>query len=361
MVVDRLAADGVTAFLDPQGGILEQVEIAYGGRTITPLHSAPWRGGTETFSSKVAPIEATLAGDFFCAPFGSSEGLPIHGWPANGHWQRAGLDESPNRLEVRYELDQRVQGARLAKIITLLPGHPMVYQRHVFKGGNGALPVAHHAMIHVPGGAELSFSTKAFGLTPNDAVEPDPRRGRSLLAYPQRFETLSDILLADGHRANASRYPFASGHEDITVQVEAPNKDFAWSAAVAPKDGFVFFGLKNPQELPETILWMSNGGRNYEPWLGRHTAVLGIEEAATGMHSSGAFSGTEPSPLGYPVGVMLEEGKQATIRYIFGAIPCPSGWTKVSSVHAEAGQLQLTDISGGSISLPFDDGFLAAH
>ena len=38
----------------------------------------------------------------------------------------------------RYELAEKVRGATVTKEITLRPGHPLVYQRHILAGGDGA-------------------------------------------------------------------------------------------------------------------------------------------------------------------------------------------------------------------------------
>ena len=164
-------------------------------------------------------------------------------------------------LTARFELAEAVRGARVTKEVTLRPGHPVVYQRHVLAGGEGAVPVAHHAMIHVPGGARLSFSPKDFGATPATPQESDPARGRSILAYPQRFADLSEVRLADGQIRTARSYPFAEGHEDFLTLFDPPDARTGWSAAVASADGFVFFAVKDAQVLGQTSLWMSNGGR----------------------------------------------------------------------------------------------------
>jgi hypothetical protein len=255
-------------------------------------------------------------------------------------------------LTARYRLEQSVSGAELVKEITLVAGQPIVYQRHVFRGGAGHIPIAHHAMIRVPGGARLSFSPKAFGKTPNGAPETDPARGNSIFAYPQTFTSLRAVKLRDGRTVDASRYPFDDGHEDISVQAEAPGAKLGWSAAVAIGDGFVFFAVKDATRLPETILWMSNGGRSYSPWNSRHRAVVGIEEAATAMHATGDLGGAgSTSSAGLATG--LDLGGETAIRYAFGAIAVPSGWSEIARVEAAEDLLTLHDIGGGSVALPF--------
>ena len=285
-----IATDGIALSFEPQGGIIDRVTIdaasAGGSEPLRPLHRAPWVESGEALPDFVAPIEARLAGDFFCAPFAqASAEVAIHGWAANGTWDTAGRKTTADgAVTATYRLRQDILGARLTKEITLCPGHPIVYQRHTFEGGEGLLPVAHHAMLHVPGGAQLSFSTKHSGATPGQGLETDPARGRSILRYPQRFDDLSSVSRADGATVDASFYPFDSGHEDLVVLTERPGTRLGWSAAVAARDGFVFFAVKDAAALPQTVLWMSNGGRDYAPWNGRHRAVIGIEEAATGIH-----------------------------------------------------------------------------
>lgn len=352
--MDRIATNGIALTFNPEGGIIDELTIDTADGPLQPLHRAPWVRAGETLPPEVAPVESRLAGDFFCAPFGASApDVPIHGWAANGHWTAQGRSESADgALTACYTLDQAVHGARLTKEITLVAGHPIVYQRHVFSGGTGLIPIAHHAMIHVPGGAQLSFSPKAFGKTMATAPETEPARGRSIFAYPQTFDTLKAVKLADRKTIDASRYPFDTGHEDLSILAEAPGARLGWSAAVAPKDGFVFFAVKDAARLPETILWMSNGGRSYTPWNSRHRAVVGIEEAATAAHATGALAGApSPSPAGLATGVDL--GGEVAVRYAFGAIRVPAGWSEVVRIEAAAELLVLHDIGGGSVTLPF--------
>ena len=99
-----------------------------------------------------------------------------------------------------------MQGATVIKELSVQDGHPFVYQRHLFIGGSGALPVANHAMIAVPNGAKLSFSRKRWWETLAEPLETD--RGRSCLAYPRRSEDAAEFPAADGGTVNLHRYPW---------------------------------------------------------------------------------------------------------------------------------------------------------
>jgi len=352
--IDVISADGISLRFDREGGIVADLAITRDGRTIRPLHRAPWVDSGEALPDDVAPIERKLAGDFFCAPFARAEGgAPIHGWPANAEW-RGDIAVQPDELvRATYRLAAMVSRAALVKYIALLPGSPIVYQQHLFESGSGRVPVGHHAMLHVPGGAKLSFSPKSFGRTPAAAPEHDPRRGRSIFAYAQEFASLAAVGLAGAGTVDASRYPFDARHEDILVLSEMPGSIIGWSAAVAAADGFVFFALKDARMLPQTVLWMSNGGRFYPPWNGRHTAVLGIEEVATDLH----LRPGEAPPDGLQVAVELRDMRAAEIRYAFGAIPLPAGWTEIVDIRVVGATLILADRGGGKHAIPFLSGF----
>lgn len=357
----RLATDGIAVGVTPLGGMLEGLAIERDGRRIAPLHRAPWVDEGAAMPPEAAPHLGVLEGDFFCAPFGRTdeEGVPAHGWPANGEWRAEAAERAADgAVTGRYRLDRTVRGAQVAKEITLRPGHPLVYQRHRLAGGEGAVPVAHHAMIRVPGGARLSFSDKDFGATPSTPQEGDPARGRSLLAYPQRFDGLGNVGLADGARADARAYPWADGHEDFLTLFDPPDARIGWSAAVAAADGFVFFAVKDAATLCQTSLWLSNGGRSYAPWSSRHRAVLGIEESTTHF-GDGRLASAGANALaaaGYRTALAL--GDEVVVRYALGAIPAPAGWTEIADLALGDGLLTLADVGGGTASVPFDTRFL---
>jgi hypothetical protein len=359
----RISAEGISVGVTPACGMLEGLTIERGGKRIQPLHRAPWVGVAGEVPHDAAPHLAVLEGDFFCAPFSRTDdpGVPAHGWPANGSWRElVSTTAADGSATARFELAEKVHGATVRKEITLRPGHPVVYQRHLLSGGSGAIPLAHHAMIHVPGGARLSFSPKDFGATPDTPQETDPARGVSLIGRGKRFASLAEVPLADGSTRDMRSYPWADGQEDFLSLVDPKDARTGWSAAVAARDGFVFFAVKDAQLLTQTSLWMSNGGRFYAPWSSRHLAVLGIEESTTHF-GDGRLAATAANSLtrdGYRTAVDL--GGEVVIRYALGAIPHPDGWSEIADITLGDGTLTLTDVGGGSETVPFDTAFLPA-
>lgn len=355
--MDRLVTDGISVLFDPVCGVIDEVVFACeGGEDLRPLHKAPWTRAGERPPPSVPAIEQRLAGDFFCAPFAKARpDLPLHGWAANGDWQQVKAPSNmPGTQTAIYQLRQKVEGAALTKQICVRSGHPFVYQTHIFTGGAGEIPIAHHAMLHVPGGARLSFSPKSEGRTGPIPPETEPVKGRSILAYPQTFTSLASLRRADSAIIDGSFYPFDRNHEDVVVLSECPTASIGWSAAVADQDGFVFLGLKDASLLPQTVIWMSNGGRYYPPWNGRHTAVIGIEEAAVDFHL--ADNGKDGKSV--RTALTLAPDTVTRIRYAFGAFRVPRGWSRVSDVAVSDHHVVITDAGGDARTFPFDGRFL---
>ena len=120
----------------------------------------------------------------------------LHGLTANGDWRV--MASAAGTL--RAALDGAVQGASVIKELSVEDDHPFLYQRHIFIGGQGRLPVANHAMIALPGGAKLSFSRKRWWETLAEPLETD--KGRARLAYPRRAEDAAEFPAADGSTVN---------------------------------------------------------------------------------------------------------------------------------------------------------------
>jgi hypothetical protein len=261
-----LEARGIRLVLEHDCGMLAALEVTDGDRAISMLHQAPWRDKPNELPADALPRLARLAGDFFCAPFADAtiDRAPFHGWNANGHWNLLESKRDGGRSIARFGLGQTVLGARVEQELTLIDGHPFLYQRHVFMGGAGAIPVSNHANLTLPNGARLSFSPKRWFETPASPQESDPERGRSLLAYPAIADDLRKFPHADGGTADLTRYPFAEGYEDFAIGIEADGSAFGWTTVHRPKEFDLYVSLRDPRALPLTMLWFSNGGRYLE-------------------------------------------------------------------------------------------------
>jgi len=358
-----IEARGIAVTLDLRAGHVRRLTITRGGRTITPLHSAPWVDDPVIINDESIPANLRyLSGDFFCAPFGASDvdPAPPHGWTANSHWSHFDTTPFPGGVTARYRLDKPVMGAAVEKHFTLRDGHPFLYETHVFTGGKGALPVANHAMTRFPGGGQLSFSRKAHVETPPTAPEPDPALGRSRLAYPARSAT-AVLPLAAGGSVDISRYPFADRHEDLVLLVEDQANPLGWIAAQRPDSRDMFVSLKRPTEYPVTVLWFSNGGRDYAPWNSRHIGVLGMEEGRTSLLGHrGSIEPNSLSDAGTPTALTLRPAGSVALHNVVGGLPFDPAAGAVANIAVGGEGLVIDFAHGPSLNVPFDTAFLAS-
>jgi hypothetical protein len=347
--------------LDTEVGHLRTLELEHRGRTVAPLHVAPWVNDAPIDrDAALSPIEQALASDFLCAPFCASdvEPGPSHGWTASAPWHLTGQSNEVEAAEATYRLSRPVMGAEVTKSLRLRAGEPFLYVEHQFTGGTGHVPVSHHAMIRVTDKAAISYSPKAMVFTGDQPPESDPARGRSLLKYPSQGEDLGAVPLAAGGVVDVGTYPVADRHEDVVDLVEAPGNTLGWTAVVREAEDDIVLLLKNSRVLPQTTLWMSNGGRDYAPWNGRHTRVLGLEDGRS-FGTAGHRASIEPNVLtarGIPTAFDLET--EPSIRYAIGAVPRPEGWTRIESVGVDGEAVVLAETGGNSITLPFAAGWL---
>jgi hypothetical protein len=346
---ETLEADGVKLTFNAHCGFVSSLAVEDRGRSIGMMHRAPWIDSGETMPPDAAPHLARLSGDFFCAPFGdaSADDAPIHGWPANFHWQHIDTQRDGARVTATYLLDRPAMGARLTKQLTLIDGHPFLYQLHLFEGGKGDIAVANHAMIDVSQGAVLSFSRRLWFETPRQGLETDPKRGRSKLKYPAMSEDLRHFPMADGSSANLTRYPFAELSEEFVIAVEAPGHALGWAAVARPRSRDLFLSLRNARELSMTMMWHSNGGRDYPPWSSRHIGVLGIEEGFC-LPLCGYSASQAENPLrkaGVRTSLMLDPKGVSEVRHVTGCI----GW-------AHDGDIETIDIVDGGLAIKGKDG-----
>lgn len=361
MIRFPLTSDRVSLTVTETGGQLSDVAFTLAdGRTLAPMHVAPWAG--EPLADDIPPMLRVLRGDFLAAPFGASDVLPEekrdHGLSASGTWRLT------NRSETSLDatLDGTIMGATLAKRVEVRAGESVVYQRHTFAGGAGRLPVGHHAMLHAGTPLQLGFAPWTMALTPPQPVETPPH-GRPLLAANQAIRDLTVARRDDGGTADLTRFPCADGYEALWMLVSDPAPPFAWATATAADQNWVWFSLRDQRSLPQTLLWFSNGGRDYPPWNRRHRGVIGIEDICGYFHLGHAAS-TGDNPVaasGSPTAIELVPGGHRTISYIFGLSATPPGFGAVVDIAAAPGGIRLADATGTTVFAACDPSFITGN
>jgi len=106
---------------------------------------------------------------------------------------------------------------------------------------------------------------------------------------------------------------------------------------------------------------MSNGGRHYAPWSGRHTAVLGIEDV-TAYYHIGLAESVKKNALkekGFPTSVTLNAKKPFEVNYIMAMSDIPAGFDEVKSIRQVGDEeIELVSVSGKRKRTKIDLGFL---
>lgn len=360
----RLRHRWVEAYVTERGGHLGPVTFCLGRKRVQPFAVAPWHAEK---TRGIPPILKVLRGDFFCLPFGGnaqayrSERHPPHGETANTRWHC--VTSEPDHLHLR--LNPRVRPGQVDKHVWIRPGESVIYQRHVISGMSGPMNPGHHATLcfpDQPGRALISTSRFAWGEVSPQPLEDPSRGGYSCLTAGARFRALHRVPSADGTMADLSAYPARRGFEDLVMLVGDGRSRLGWTAVACPGEGYVWFALKDPRVLTNTILWHSNGGRHYPPWNGRHLNTLGLEEVTSYFHYGLAESAAR-NPVSQRGGVTclrLSARQPLVVNYIMAVAPIPRDFDHVRSVTtaADGRSVRLTSRSGRSVTAALDVDFL---
>jgi hypothetical protein len=319
---------------------------------IQPYAIAPW--AEECVPPGTPSVLVTLRGDWFCSAFGENaephagRQLLPHGETANGRWRGIARDETNAGCWLHLGIELPLQGGRCEALTALVTDHSVVYQRHDLQGLTGPINPGHHATLAFPdidGAGRLSFSRLVQART---YVEPTARpenRGDSWLKPDVEITDLRAVPCIDGSTTDLSRYPARRGFEDVAILCTDSTVALGWSAVTYPEQGFVWFALRDPQQLASTLLWFSNGGRHFPPWNGRHVNVLGVEDI-TGFFHVGLAASCRPNLLserGIRTCLAPNAEGRLSISYIQGVARVPRGFDRVAMIepHRTGGSVVL--------------------
>ncbi len=364
----HLASDTIEAFVTRTGGHLGPVTFDRKHRKIQPFSVAPWH--SESHDPSTPPMLRILRGDFFCMPFGGNdkpfrgERHPPHGQTANADWTFRSCTHSRGETTLHLSMNTTIRTGRVDKTITLINGHSAIYTRHLISEMTGPMNLGHHAMLKFPADSAGIISTSRFvhGQVLPDQFEDPARGGYSSLKRGATFSRLSKVPAADGTIADLSRYPAREGFEDLSMIVANARDPIAWTAVSFPKQRYVWFALKDPKVLRQTVLWISNGGRHYAPWNGRHRGVMGLEEI-TGNFHYGLAESAAPNPIarrGYATTMAMNPQKPLMVNYIMACVAAPVGFDQVKSIVPDltGDHVVVESASGRKIVAPMDVRFL---
>jgi len=229
---------------------------------------------------------------------------------------------------------------------------------------SGPMPLGHHVMVKIPdypNSAFYSCSPFSYAQVAVREVELPENKGYSRLKTAEIVNDLKRVPNIFGGYDNMTVYPSAKGYEDVISVASTPENKIAWNVMVFPKEKYLFFTLRDPNILRSTMLWISNGGRYYAPWNGRHTNVLGIEDY-TGFYHYGladAVGENVHNQKGIRTVVELSETSPLAVNYIFGIAEIPENFGRVVNINFDADKMAFYDEASNSVSIDIDLGFLS--
>lgn len=363
----RFASDKVEAAITELGGHLAPIRFRLGRRIVEPFSIAPW--AMEKLEGNTPSLLRALRGDFFCAPFGGNETPyrgekhPPHGESANARWRFNSLQEDSLRTTLHLSLRTKTRRGKIRKSIQLRKGDTAIYCQHEISGMSGLMNVGHHAMLkfpNVPGSGHISTSSIRYAQVLPTPFESPEQRGYSSLLPGAVFRRLDRVPSVFGGSVDVSRYPARRGYEDLLMIVHETRRNLAWTAVAFPDQGYVWFSLKDPSILRNTVFWISNGGRHYAPWNGRHVNVMGVEDVTSYFHY-GLAESAKPNPIsrqGMATSISLTPKTPLVVNYIMGVAAIPRDFHSVGTIRRDRDAILLTSPSGRSIRTRVDTSFL---
>jgi hypothetical protein len=304
------------------GGMLAPVRFELGGgRSVSPLYVAPW-GDDDRWPG----LLRGLRGEWPCLPFGTVQAPPDlppdfekthaadacnHGYGANHMWHL--VERAADRLILRIDYPPEGEIESLERTIESDPDAPALNVSLTVRARRGTiLPFALHPTFAIPdeGIEVLACPHQAIHSYP---VPPEPGVSRTL--PNQAFASLKQIPTACGPM-DGTHLPLSEQTEEL-LQMVGCQPPFVLRYSAQQADVLLDW---NPADLPDALLWISNGGRAYEPWSGRNFA-LGVEPAQSFFDLGRVVTPPADHPLAGRTGLAFRAGVPRTIRYRLSARP----------------------------------------
>lgn len=254
------------------------------GREFQPMHVAPWAEEADALGLK--GLIARLRGEWPCVPFGTHIAPPnlpagwttkavdddpfFHGFSAHNRWELCEAREGFVHLSIEYPKDSAI--IALDRWIHGDPDGPSLSVKLGIRVRREIdLPVALHLTFRMPTrpGSLLvaadSDQVISYPLSPEAA---------SRLVPDGRSRTLKAVEALRGS-LDLSALPLSDATEELAQLVNCRG---GIHLQYLDENAVVCINW-DQDSLPDALLWLSNGGRFYSPWNGRHFA-LGIEPLA---------------------------------------------------------------------------------
>ena len=330
------------------------------GKPIQPYYISPWQ---EEEIKTGLPVLDPLRGDLFCMPFGADndynkEKHTVHGEVASKKWLAKNAESKDGVTTLSLSMKTKSRPGTAAKEISLIEGQNVVYVRHVFEGYSGKMCLGHHATLAVPekeGSVRVSSSPFLFGRTGDRSVLATADREYYSLKAGAEFKNLKKVptIWKEDPWADLTSFPAREGFVDIVGIYKKEGQKPAWMAAAVPSKGYLWFSLKDPRVLPQTVMWISNKGRHEAPWSGRNRC-LGLEDTCAYL-ADGLKNSAKKNPVnekGIQTSVTFSPKKPFAVNYIEGVIRIPKTFDRAAKAVFEKSGIRFISESGKEASAP---------
>jgi hypothetical protein len=335
----RLAWDHGSADVQSLGAMLGPLSLRIGDeRELEIMHVAPWAGMTRAGS--LPGLMRRLRGEWPCLPFGCTEappGLPAgwgtrapedawnHGYAANHHWRCVSATGQRIHLAIDYPPGSPIE--HIEREIAADPHAPAVdITLRVWARRPARVPAGLHPTFRLPPAA----GRVRVVLGPHDGIHSYPAQPAgavSRLLSDTRSASLDSLAGVDGP-IDLAHLPFAAPAEEL-LQVRAiGGQEGAAPFALHYLDYDACVGLWwDTAQLPDLLLWVSNGGRIHFPWMSSHLA-LGAEPVNSLFDLGRVATAPADHPLADRLGIAIDPGAPWETRYRIAAWPQPSPSTQ---------------------------------
>lgn len=333
-----LESDMTTAMVTKTGAHV-MADFKIGDRKINPFFVAPWWG--EDCSALVGTCDYPLRGIFFGLPFGITKpdnGMqrPCHGFVPARDWELLEEKEKDSEKTVTLSVFVPEENATVKQSVTVREGETVLYISNSVKGVNGAYSVGYHPTLQLPdqlGSAIVDMSEYKLCLTSPTHIDSPEKGGYCSLLTNYQIVDETDVPTVYGQHVNLKKQPFVKGFDDIYMYVFDQTHEFDYAAVSVPSEGYLYYQLKNPKQLSNSMIWTSYCGRHYGMWKGRVNGCIEIG-AATNYFFYGMAGKKEDNPLtdhGYQMYHEFD-GSEQEYKLISGVVEIPEDYQGVASI-----------------------------
>lgn len=357
----KLSNDKVELFITESGGQLAPVKFNINTENIIqPYYISPWQN--ENIPEFDDPVLVPLRGDFFCMPFGGNaepvngEQHSVHGEVSSSPWQFVEQSKAGDITTLKLEMQTTACQGNVTKKLQLYDGQNVIYTTHIIAGYSGAMPIGHHCTLAVPereNSMTIAVSDFAFGMTSPGVFSDPANREYQSLALNEKFTDLHrvPVMWKNLPPADCTSFPQRPGFTDLLELFKRPAATPAWTVALCPEQGYLWFSLKNAAQMPGTVFWISNRGRHGSPWDGRNRC-LGLEETCS-YFADGLKASIEPNMItdaGFPTALKLSAEQPVTVNFIQGVAAIPASFTALKTVTFGEGSVTFSSTAGDNVT-----------